>query len=460
MIILDKALAEREAMGRPIRVGLVGAGFAGKGFALQLLLGLPGLRLVAISNRTLSEAEQAVRNVNGDAFTRITSIDQLENRDRQGLRRRHQRRDAAVRTPSIDVIVEATGEIDFAARVCMAAFDNRKHAVVLNAELDATLGPILKYHAKQAGVMYCQADGDQPAVLMNLHRYVKSIGFEPVMAGNIKSLQDCRRTPTTQAEFAKNVWQRPKFITSFADGTKISQEMATVANATGFRVGQRGMYGPRCDARGRRAQALQDGRADERRAGRLHPGRQPSFGVFILGYCDNPIKQKYMKCYKMGEGPLYTFYTPFHLSPLEAPNSVARAVLFKDAPVTSLGGPVADVITIAKRPLKAGEKLDGIGGYLTYGTLDNSDTAARENLLPIGLSEGCTLLRDLPMDAAITFADVSVPAGRLSDKLFADQPCDVRTRRRRVDGRARPSSAVARDDALLPSLGGEGPGEG
>src|SRR5437868_2542227 len=196
MIIVDKALAEREAMGRPIRIGLVGAGFAGKGFALQLLLGLPGLRLVAISNRTLAEAEQAVRNAQGEAFTRVENIDQLETAIAK--------RSVAVTSDamllcearSIDVIVEATGEIEFAAQVCMAAFDNRKHAVVLNAELDATLGPILKYHAKQANVMYCQADGDQPAVLMNLHRYVKSIGFEPVMAGNIKSLQDCRRTPT------------------------------------------------------------------------------------------------------------------------------------------------------------------------------------------------------------------------------------------------------------------------
>jgi predicted homoserine dehydrogenase-like protein len=150
-------------------------------------------------------------------------------------------------------------------------------------------------------------------------------------------------------------------------------------------------------------------------------GAQPSFGVFIIGHSDDQTKKKYMKCYKMGEGPLYTFYTPFHLSPLEAPNSVGRAVLFNDAPVTPLAGPVAEVITIAKRPLKAGERLDGIGGYLTYGTLDNADAAEDENLLPMGLSEGCTLLRDLPIDAAVTFADLSIPQGRLCDQLFADQ---------------------------------------
>src|SRR5262249_33002315 len=113
--------------------------------------------------------------------------------------------------PSVDCVVEATGEIEFAAQVCMKALASKKHVVVLNAELAATLGPIRNVKAKEPGVCYPQAEGDQPAVIMNLYRYAKSIGFTPVMAGNIKSLQDHRRTPTTQAEFARNVWQRPKF---------------------------------------------------------------------------------------------------------------------------------------------------------------------------------------------------------------------------------------------------------
>src|SRR5690606_23908952 len=150
-------------------------------------------------------------------------------------------------------------------------------------------------------------------------------------------------------------------------------------------------------------------------------GAQPSFGVFILGYCEHPLRARYMKVYKMGDGPLYTFYTPTHLSPLEAPASVARACLTGDKALEPLGGPVCDVITIAKRPLRAGEVLDGIGGFLSYGTIENSDIARRQNLLPIGLAEGCRLLRDLPMDAAITFDDVQLPAGRLCDRLWVEQ---------------------------------------
>ena len=421
MIIVDSALQEREKQGKPIRVGLVGAGFAGKGFALQLLGGLPGLRLAAISNRTLAEAENAYRQSGIEDFKCVTSVDQLESAIAKNEYAVTSDASLLCTAPNIDCVVEATGEIDFAAHVCMKAFAHKKHAVVLNAELDATLGPILKVHADKAGVIYGQADGDQPAVIMNLYRYVKSLGFTPVMGGNIKSLQDCRRTPKTQLDFATRHWQRPKFITSFADGTKISQEMATVANATGFRVQTRGMAGPRCDHVDN-AWKLFD--MDKLMNGGLVDyilGAQPSFGVFVLAYSENPIKQRYMKVYKMGDGPLYTFYTPSHLSPIEAPNSVGRVVLFRDPPLVPLAGPVADVVTIAKRDLKAGETLDGIGGFLSYGTIDNADTCAEQNLLPMGLSEGCVLKRDLLMDAAITYDDVVLPKNRLSDKLRTEQ---------------------------------------
>lgn len=421
MIIVDRLLAERQAAGQPIRVALVGAGFAGKGFALQLLTAAVGMRLVVVYNRTISEAVSAYRGGGIESPRTVKNTGELEDAIKAGEYAVTDNPSVVYETASVDVVVEATGEIEFASQIAMGAINNGKHIILLNAELDATLGPILKIKADKAGVVFSQADGDQPAVLMNLLRYVKSIGFKPVMAGNIKSLQDCRRTPTTQLDFATRVWQRPKFITSFADGTKISQEMATVSNATGFKILTRGMHGHRCS------------HVDE--AYKLFPldamlnggvtdyilGAQPSFGVFILGYGDQPTRAKYMKVYKMGDGPLYTFYVPTHLSPIEAPLTVARVALFRDAALAPIAGPVADVITIAKRPLKAGEVLDGIGGYLSYGTIDNSDTCRRQNLLPMGLSEGCVLKRDLPMDAAITFDDVQLPSGRLSDKLWAEQ---------------------------------------
>jgi predicted homoserine dehydrogenase-like protein len=150
-------------------------------------------------------------------------------------------------------------------------------------------------------------------------------------------------------------------------------------------------------------------------------GAEPGPGVFVLGYNDHPIKQQYLQYLKMGDGPFYVFYRPYHLCHLEVPLTVARAVLFQDATIAPLGAPVCDVITAAKKNLKAGELLDGIGGFNTYGTIDNTEFAVSEKCLPMGLSEGCRLKRDISRDQLITYDDVEIPPGRLSDDLRAEQ---------------------------------------
>jgi predicted homoserine dehydrogenase-like protein len=303
----------------------------------------------------------------------------------------------------------------------MKAIENKNHVVLMNAELDATIGPILKVYADRAGVIITTSDGDQPGVIMNLYRYVKSIGFKPVLAGNMKGLQDPYRTPETQKGYAEKYKQKPQMVTSFADGTKISMEMAVVANATGLKAGKRGMYGPRCGHVNDAAnlfpmdQLLNGGIVD------YILGAEPAPGIFILGYNENPIQQQYMNYYKMGDGPIYVFYTPYHICHFETPITVARVVLFKDAAAAPIGKPVCDVITAAKRELKAGEMLDGIGGFTCYGMIENSDVSRTEDLLPMGLSEGCHLRRDIPKDHTITYADVELPPGRLADKLRAEQ---------------------------------------
>jgi predicted homoserine dehydrogenase-like protein len=421
MIIVDKALEKRQQEGNSIRVAMVGAGYMGRGIALQILTAIVGMRLVAISNRTLSEAERAYREAGADSVKTVETGAQLEEAMAQG---RYAITDDAMllcQAEGIDAVIEATGEVEFGAHVVLKAIENGKHVILMNAELDATVGPILKVYADRAGVVITNADGDQPGVVMNLFRFVKTIGYDPVLAGNIKGLQDHYRTPKTQAAFAAKHNQKPRLITSFADGTKISMEMAVVANATGFRVGQRGMYGPRCT---HVTEALNLFPMDQLLNGGLVDfvlGAEPGPGVFVLGHNEHPIKQQYMKYFKMGEGPLYVFYTPYHLPHLEVPITVARAVLFQDAAVAPIAGPVCDVITVAKRDLKAGEVLDGIGGFTCYGMIENSDVCQAENLLPMGLSEGCCLKRDVPKDQVITYADVKLPEGRLCDKLRVEQ---------------------------------------
>jgi predicted homoserine dehydrogenase-like protein len=256
---------------------------------------------------------------------------------------------------------------------------------------------------------------------MNLYRFVKAIGYKPVLAGNIKGLHDPYRNPETQKSFAAAHGQKPRMVTSFADGTKLCMEMAVVANATGFKAGRRGMYGPECSHVNEAAHLFP---MEELLGGGIVDyvlGAEPGPGVFVLGYNEHPVRRDYMKYLKMGEGPIYVFYVPYHLPHLEVPITAARAVLFGDAAVTPLGGPVCEVVTVAKRELSRGELLDGIGGFTCYGVLDNAAVCQRENLLPMGMAEACRLRSDIARDQPITYADVELPAGRLCDRLRKEQ---------------------------------------
>lgn len=420
MIIVDTALEKRYKEGKPVQVGIIGAGYMGRGMVLQIVSSFKGMRAAAVYNRTLSQAERAYKQA-GESAHYVSSVDQLEDAIKKNSYAVTDDPMLICQSPAIDVIVEATGEIEFGAAVVLQAIEHRKHIVLMNAELDATVGPILKIYADRAGVVITNTDGDQPGVIMNLFRFVKQIGCKPVLAGNIKGLQDPYRTPETQKAFAEKHKQKPKMVTSFADGTKISMEMAVVANATGFKVGKRGMFGPTCNHVNEavnlfpKENLLNGGLVD------YILGAEPGPGVFVLGYEDNTIKQQYLKYFKMGDGPLYTFYVPYHLPHMEVPITAARAVLFKDAAIAPLAHPVCDVITIAKRDLKTGETLDGIGGFAAYGTIENTGIVEKENYLPMGLSEGCRLLRNKSKDSPITYDDVELPQGRLCDKLREEQ---------------------------------------
>ncbi len=421
MILVDTALAKRQAENNPIRVGLVGAGYMGRGITLQIITAVPGMEVAAIANRHLEPAQRAYAQAGVDDTAVVETVSQLE----QAIY--HARpaitEDALLlcQAAGIDVIIEATGTIEYGARVVLSAIAHGKHIILMNAELDATLGPILKVYSDRQGVVYSSADGDQPGVIMNLFRYVQAIGCRPVLAGNMKGLHDPYRTPETQRAYAARYKQKAPMVTSFADGTKISMEMAVVANGTGFRAGQRGMYGPDCVDVADAAQLFPE---DEMLNGGLVDyvvGARPGGGVFVIGYNENPLQQQYLNYYKMGDGPFYVFYTPYHLCHLDTPLSVARAVLFGDATLAPMVGPVCDVITAVKRDLQAGETLDGFGGFLSYGLLENSDVCLAQNLLPMGLAEGCRLRHDIKQDSVLTYDDVIVPPNRLSDQLRAEQ---------------------------------------
>ena len=423
MIIVDTALRRREAEGRPIRVGMIGAGFMARGLANQIVNSIPGMRLAAIANRTVANAERAYREA-GVEPAEVSSGGALEDNIRAG--RACITGDAHLLTDadSIDCILEVTGAVEFGARVTLRAIERRKHVVTMNAELDGTVGCILKEYAERHGVILTGSDGDQPGVELNLYRFVRGIGLTPLVMGNIKGLQDPYRTPATQRAFAEKWGQRPEMVTSFADGTKISFEQAVVANATGMRVLRRGMSNGLAWP-GHVDELTKHYDVDALRAvgGAVDyvVGARPGPGVYCMATHDDPRQRHYLNLYKLGEGPLYSFYVPYHLCHFEAPLSVARVVLFGDPVLQPLGPPMVEVVTVAKTELAQDTVLDGIGGFHAYGTAENADVVAAEGLLPMGLSEGARLRRPVARDTVLTRGDVELPAGRLVDRLRAEQ---------------------------------------
>ena len=421
MVIVDTALARRDQDNNPVRIAMVGAGVTGRMIALQLLTPIPGMRLVAIANRTPSKAIQAFTDAGIEDVKAVSTVAELEDRVARGKASVVDDPLAVCKAANIDVVIEVTGTIEFGAQVAVAAIAHRKHVVLVNAELDSTVGPILKHQADRAGVVITNTDGDEPGVAMTLLRYVKTVGLRPVAAGNLKGIIDRYRTPETQREFAAKYNQDAAKVTSFADGTKLSMEATILANATGFQVGQRGMYGPKCAHVREMAgllptqQLLSTGLVD------YALGAEPHTGAFVLAYEEHGKKRKELSYYKMGDGPFYVFYTPYHLPHIQIASTIARAALFNDATVAPKGAPVCEVATIAKRDLKAGEVLDGVGGFMTYGIIENAMTFRADRLLPAGVAEGCKVLRPIAKDTPLTYADVELPKDRLCDRLRAEQ---------------------------------------
>ena len=421
MIAVDTALQQRAATGNPIRVGMVGAGATGRAIALQLGTPVPGIRLVAIANRTPAHAERAFREAGFQEWRRVESAREAEVTISGGLPVLTDNPSVVTTCDAVDIVLEVTGTVEAATHVVLEAFDHSKHVVLVNAELDSLLGPILKVKADKAGVVVTHTDGDEPGVALTLLRYLRSLGLRPVAAGNIKGMVDHYRTPETQRGFAEKYDQDVRKVTSFADSTKLSMETTVISNATGFHVGRRGMYGPACKYVRELANLLPAEQMLETGLVDYSVGAAPLTGAFVIVHEDSPLKKAQLTYYRLGDGPFFVFYTPFHLPHVQIPSTIGRAVIHLDPTVAPLGGPVCEVLTVAKRDLKAGERLDGVGGFCPYGLIDNRAAARAVEALPIGLSEGCVLRQDISKDDVISFNDVESPRGRLIETLWQEQ---------------------------------------
>lgn len=423
MLIIDKALQERQKSGKPIRVGIMGAGYMAIGIVNQIIRYTAGMEVAVICNRTVEKAISCYKKA---GIPQVAVGDNERDIDKQILRKKAvvtANPEAVYKALEVDIIVEATGTIEYAARLVMGAIAYGKPTILMNAELDATVGPILKYYADRAKVILSGSDGDQPGVIMNLYRFVKNMGFTPLVCGNIKGFLDVHKNPTDMQSFAENMGQNVNMITNFTDGTKIAFEQATVANATGMGVNKRGMNGFHSTDHVDNLTSFYNVEELKALGGIVDyvVGAKPGPGIYVYATTEDKLSKKYLNYLKLGKGPIYSFYTPYHLCYFEVPNSIARVFEFNDAVLTPMAGPVVEVVTIAKTNLKAGDTLDGFGGYTSYGQCENALQCRKENLLPIGLSEEVVLKRDVPRDQAITFEDIIIPDDNLIFNLFNEQ---------------------------------------
>ncbi len=423
MIILDTRLEKRQKDNKPIKVGFIGAGMMAKAILNLIENHIPGMRVAAVSNRTVEKAKSIFENAGVKNAQYVGSPAELDKTVKSGGYAYTDHYLNLCESKEIDVLVEITGTVDFGAQVLMDSFKHGKHIITFNAEVDATLGPILSVYADKAGVIYSGSDGDQPGVTMNLYRYVKGLGITPLLCGNIKGLHDPYRNPTTQEGFAKIWGMGPEKATSFADGTKLCMEQTCVANATGMKVAKRGMLGYEFQGHVDELTAKYDVDQLKELGGIIEyaVGAKPGPGVFVYGTTDDPLNKHHLKYYKLGDGPLYSFYHPYHLCIFEVPTSIGRVVEFGDYVLKPLGAPSVEVIAMAKTDLNAGVTLDGPGFYTVYGICENSDIVKKESLLPVGLADKVKLKRNVPKDQAITFDDIEHDANSLVFRLYKEQ---------------------------------------
>jgi predicted homoserine dehydrogenase-like protein len=448
---LHAMLRERAANNRPVTVGLVGAGKFGTMFLSQARL-TTGLHVVAVADLNIARARSQLAMASWpEAQYTAGSYDEALKTGRTLLT---EDAEAMIRHPAIEVIIEATGDPKTGIRLCLLAIENGKHIVMVNVEADATAGPLLARKAKEAGVVYSLAWGDQPAMICEQVDWARTCGFNVVAAG-----KGTRYHPTYHQSTPETVWDildkylkidnrasiNPKMFNSFVDGTKSGIEMTAVCNATGLKSQPEGLSfppatrfehadvcKPKADGGVLAMSGVTEVTSSVYRDGHDVP-HNLVMGVYVVFESDSAYSRQCIREYNLlpdSSGKYAALYRPTHMIGLELGISVASAALRREP----TGAPIcfnSDVVATAKRDLKAGEMLDGEGGFCVWGKQTPADVSLREGYLPLGLAHNVRLLRDIAQGARVKWADV------------AYDPADsaVRFRREMEAAFARPNAA-------------------
>jgi predicted homoserine dehydrogenase-like protein len=429
MTLLNE-LKEYQRSGNLIKVGLVGAGQMGEGLACQMEM-MYGMRAIAIADILPGRAGQVFQSagVPDDKIVETTDAGLAAAAIDEGRRVGTTDSSLLARLPNLDIIVEATGVPEIGARVALDAILNRKHVLQMNVETDATVGYYLRQMANAAQVVYTLTAGDEPGTTMELFDFAASLGFEVVCAGKGKNNPLNRGSnPDTAAEKAKAQMMNPKMLASFEDGTKTMVEMTSLGNAIGFVPDVRGMHGPEVTAKTLpKTYIPKEAGGILSQTGVVDYGLGIAPGVFVVFTTDHPKIARDLKYLSMGDGPYWALYRPYHLTSLETPISIARAVLKSETTVATDQPPVAETIAVAKKDLKAGDTIDGLGGFSVYGMIERAAVARQQNLLPVGLAPGSRLVNDVKLGEPVTYADVALDESltilhlrRLQDQQIQD----------------------------------------
>ncbi len=418
---MTSMLTRLKTLQKPIKVAIIGIGSMGKGLYYQGSI-TPGIETVAIADIKINKAVECAESF-GKPYKIVDDIEGLHEAIDAGLLGICEDGELLAKSEAADVLLESSNAMGPGGRYAEIALNNGKHVIMMNAEADLIFGPYLMGLAQQNGLVYTSSDGDQPGVIRRLIDEIELWGFEPVIAGNIKGYMDRYVDPTIIIPEADKRNLDYKMCSSYTDGSKLCVEMALVANALNMKTAVPGMYGPR-------AQHVSDVFevfdlntiwADRQPVVDFMLGAEPKGGVFAVGYCDNEYQQSMLSWFPpdMGKGPFYIFYRPYHLCHIEAFATVAEAVLDGHSLLQPAYGFQTNVYAYAKRDLRAGDKLDGFGGYACYGLIENCVDNEEKPGLPICLAEELTLKRDIPKDQKIYLADSEIDPNREDYRLYS-----------------------------------------
>lgn len=401
-----------------VQIAIVGAGAMGKGLFYQSLI-TPGIRCVALADIQIERCIHCAEEWQVP-YRVVTSLDELHHAIQEGRIALSEDGELLARCELAEVLLESTNSIIPGAKFALTALEYRKHLVLMNAEIDLIFGPFFFRKAQSNGVVYTSCDGDQHGVIARLVREVERWGLQVVLAGNIKGFLDRYSNPTKIIPEADKRQLDYRMATAYTDGTKLAVEMALVANGLGMSTPIPGMRGPHA-AFVRDALDLFD--LDTARSSpapwvEYLLSAEPGGGVFAIGYCAEEYQRTMLAYYKMGNGPYYVFYRPYHLCHIEAMSSIVEAVREGSALLQPTYGFRTNVFAYAKRPLRRGERLDGVGGYSCYGLIENCTPDEMPRGLPICLTDDVILKRDLAADERIELDDVEYDRLRFDFALF------------------------------------------